>query len=51
MNGGGGVNKFRINVWHRGTGNTVYDNQVEGDTSDAATPNTVIAGGSIVIHK
>jgi len=51
MNGGGGVNKFRINVWHRGTGNTVFDNEVEGDTSDTAVPDTFVGGGSIAIDE
>jgi hypothetical protein len=49
VNGGGGVDKFRIKIWDKGTGNVIYDNQMgAGDTAD---PNTAIAGGSIVIHK
>ena len=52
VSGGGGVDKFRIKIWDKNNGDTiVYDNQVSGDLSDSATPNTVIGGGSIVIHK
>ena len=47
INGGGGVDKFRIKIWDS-TG-VIYDNQL-GD-ADTADPSTVIAGGSIVIHK
>lgn len=47
--GGGGVDKFRIKIWDKSTGNIVYDNQI--GASDTADPTTVIAGGSIVIHK
>jgi len=43
--------KFRIKIWNKVTSATVYDNQVSTDTSDTADPTTVIAGGSIVIHK
>ncbi len=50
VNGGGGVDKFRIKIWENNQGNgVVYDNQMgdpdDGDASDA------IEGGSIVIHK
>lgn len=48
VNGGGGVDKFRIKIWTSG-GGVVYDNkQGEADDSNAATE---IGGGSIVIHK
>ncbi len=47
INGGGGVDKFRIKIWDQ-SGNVVYDNQM-GD-SDTADPTTAIGGGSIVIH-
>lgn len=47
VNGGGGVDKFRIRIWDD-TG-IVYDNQLNApDTDD---PTTVLGGGSIVIHK
>ncbi|MCL5958072.1 MAG: PKD domain-containing protein [Chloroflexi bacterium] len=46
---GGGVDKFRIKIWDRATGEIVYDNQM-GD-SDTADATTAIQGGSIVIHK
>lgn len=51
-NGGGGVDKFRIKIWDKATGNVIYDNQVgAADTSDTADPVTAIAAGSIVVHK
>jgi hypothetical protein len=44
--------RFRIKIWNMNQGNgVVYDNQVDGDTTDGATPNTVIGGGNIQIHK
>ena len=49
VNGGGGVDKFRIKIWDAGTGNVVYDNQI--GASDTADPATAIAGGDIVIHS
>ena len=48
LSGGGGTDKFRIKIWDRATGNTVYDNQM--GAADTADPATVIGGGSIVIH-
>jgi len=48
INGGGGVDKFRIRIWSDG-GGLVYDNQMSAP--DDADPTTAIAGGSIVIHK
>ncbi len=50
INGGGGVDKFRIKIWDKESGDTVvYDNQMSAE--DGADPTTVIGGGSIVIHK
>jgi PKD repeat protein len=49
INGGGGVDKFRIKIWDTATGIIVYDNQMgHADDANAAT---ALAGGSIVIHK
>lgn len=49
VNGGGGVDKFRIKIWDKATGAIVHDNQSgAGDTND---PTTTIGGGAIVIHK
>jgi len=48
INGGGGVDKFRIKIWDKTTGTIIYDNQM--DAPDTADPTTAIAGGSIVIH-
>ena len=49
VNGGGGVDKFRIKIWNLATGQIVYDNQL--GAADEALPTTDIQGGSIVIHK
>jgi hypothetical protein len=49
INGGGGVDKFRIKIWLIG-GAVVYDNVVAAsDDIDVANPQA-IGGGSIVIH-
>ena len=48
LNGGGGVDKFRIKIKDAGDGVT-YDNQPgAGDNDD---PSTALGGGSIKIHK
>jgi len=49
INGGGGVDKFRIKIWDKATDTIIYDNMLSA--SDDSTPTTVIGGGSIVIHK
>lgn len=50
LNGGGGVDKFRIKIWDKANGDTiVYDNQL--GASDGADPTTALQAGSIVIHK
>jgi PKD repeat protein len=49
INGGGGVDKFRIKIWDLATGQIVYDNQ--HGAADDALPVTALGGGSIVIHK
>jgi hypothetical protein len=48
INGGGGLDKFRIKIWDPATDTVVYDNQMTA--ADDAMPTTVIGGGSIVIH-
>jgi hypothetical protein len=51
VNGGGGVDKFRIKVWDRASEIVVYDNLM-GQSDDLKTANPqVIGGGSIVIHQ
>lgn len=51
INGGGGVDKFRIKIVDKSTGNVVYDNVLgASEDIDVANPQA-IAGGSIVIHK
>jgi hypothetical protein len=49
VNGGGGIDKFRLKVWEKTTSAIVYDNQV--GSADTADPTTALGGGSIVIHK
>jgi hypothetical protein len=49
INGGGGVDKFRIKIWDPTTGQVIYDNQM--GAGDDALLTTAIQGGSIVIHK
>jgi hypothetical protein len=50
VNGGGGVDKFRIKIWENTSGHrVVYDNEI--DVSEEADPSTALGGGSIVIHK
>ncbi|HZN00089.1 MAG TPA: Ig-like domain-containing protein, partial [Pyrinomonadaceae bacterium] len=49
VNGGGGVDKFRMKITRNGT--VVYDNRLgASDDIDLADP-LAISGGSIVIHK
>jgi len=51
VNGGGGVDKFRIKIWDIVSGIVVYDNApLASDDIDAADPQA-ISGGSIVIHS
>ncbi|HEU5216019.1 MAG TPA: hypothetical protein VFU30_10805, partial [Gaiellaceae bacterium] len=51
VNGGGGVDKFRIKVWNTATSAVVYDNSLgSSDDINSANPEA-ISGGSIVIHK
>jgi len=49
INGGGGVDKFRIKIWDIETSEIVYDNML--GASDTATVTTAISAGSIIIHK
>ncbi|PRZ21709.1 MBG domain-containing protein, partial [Flavobacterium granuli] len=50
INGGGGIDKFRIKIWNKNNGNTVvYDNQ--NGAADNADATTELGGGSIVIHE
>ena len=49
VNGGGGLDKFRIKIWDKDNNDAVvYDNQLN-DAEDAA-PMTILGGGSITIH-
>ena len=52
VNGGGGLDKFRIRITRTNNGNVVFDNRITNGNldMDGADPQ-VIAGGSIVIHK
>jgi hypothetical protein len=49
ISGGGGVDKFRIKIWDKATGNIIYDNQI--GKSDTGNDATELGGGSIVIHS
>lgn len=47
---GNGTDKFRMKIWDKNNdGLIVHDNMI--GASDSADPNTVLGGGSIVIHK
>jgi hypothetical protein len=51
INGGGGVDKFRIKIWDKSSGVVIYDNKRgASDDIDTADPQA-LGGGSIVIHK
>ncbi|MEX1079579.1 MAG: hypothetical protein WED09_10770, partial [Homoserinimonas sp.] len=51
VNGGGGVDKFRIKIWRTSDNVVVFDSKMgTSDDIDAANPQA-ISGGSIVIHK
>ncbi|MHA6246368.1 HYR domain-containing protein [Pontibacter sp. CAU 1760] len=51
VNGGGNVDKFRIRIWDKNNNDAVvYDNNL-GDDADDALAETIIGGGSIVVHS
>ena len=45
--GGGGVDRFRLNIWNKATGQVVYDNQFGAPAS--ADPTAGLRGGSIFL--
>jgi hypothetical protein len=49
VNGGGGIDTFRIKIWDKITDEIIYDNQL-GDTDDADATSE-IGGGNIVVHE
>jgi PKD repeat protein len=49
ISGGGGVDRFRIKIWDKTTGEVIYDNQP--GASDDSSAATALGGGSITIHK
>lgn len=49
INGGGGVDKFRMRIWDKVDGGLIYDNQL--NAPDNADPTTALQGGSIVVHR
>ena len=49
ITGGGGVDRFRIKIWDRTTGQVIYDNMP--GAPDDTNPATALGGGSITIHK
>jgi hypothetical protein len=48
IKGHGASDTFRIKIWDKTTGNTIYDNQL--GATENADPSTIIAGGNIIIH-
>jgi len=48
INGSGGADKLRIQIFDKGTGVAIYDNQL--NAGDGANPTTVLGGGQIIIH-
>jgi hypothetical protein len=49
LNGGGGLDKFRIKIWDKETDTVVYDNQM--DAGDSENPTTEIGAGQIMIQR
>jgi uncharacterized repeat protein (TIGR03803 family) len=49
VNGGGGVDRFRIKILDKSSGGVVYDNQM--GAADTTDPTTAIGGGSITIQN
>jgi hypothetical protein len=51
INGGGGIDKFRIKIWDDSNNNCIvlYDNQM--GAGETVAPITALGGGSIVIHE
>jgi hypothetical protein len=50
INGGGGVDKFRIKIWDKNNSDSiVYDNQINSPNS--SDPTTVLRGGNVIIHR
>ncbi|GAA4299926.1 hypothetical protein GCM10023183_09720 [Nibribacter koreensis] len=50
VTGGGGSDKFRIKIWKKG-GPVVYDNEKGTAENAELSSNTILGGGSIVIHE
>jgi len=48
INGSGGADKLRIQIYDKVTGVVIYDNQL--NAGDGANPTTVLGGGQIIIH-
>ena len=55
VNGGGGVDRFRIKIWHYDATSQTdvvdYDNQIDSSTIGTLNEGTKLGGGSIVIHS
>jgi hypothetical protein len=50
INGGGGMDKFRIKIWDKNNGDAiVYDNQM--GSADSDNPTTTLGGGSVAIQR
>lgn len=52
IKGKGEPDQFRIKIWEKGSGKVVYDNQYGiAENADPSGDNTILGGGSIVIHE
>ena len=49
IKGEAGMDKFRLRIWEKATGKTIYDNGLGGP--DSIAPTTSISDGSVNIHK
>lgn len=50
VNGGGGMDRFRIKIWEHPSGTLIYDNQAAPEDTAELGHSTLLGGGSIVIH-
>ncbi len=49
VSGGGNLDKLRIKIWDKTSGEVIYDNKP--GAADTADPTTTLGGGSIVVHN
>ncbi|MDA0988714.1 MAG: hypothetical protein O2783_06240 [Chloroflexi bacterium] len=51
INGGGGVDKFRIKIWDKDNGDAIVYDNLMGAADDEDPESLLLRGGSIVIHN